>query len=174
MLNQFQIRWWGILLLAVSLVGIRPVAADHIYSDSTKSPWVPIIRMAAKQRNIPSALALAIVENESNFYPKAILPEPKIHTASVGLFQILHTTAKSFGFQGSIQDLMDPQTNIRLGLAYLSRCIKERGLSTIQIACCYQAGFKAKDSVCKAPVIQNYARDLSVKWDKWKRYERSL
>lgn len=64
---------------------------------------------------------------ESRFVPTAIRQEPtyrcpldgSVGDASRGLMQILHCTARGLGFTGTVQELFDPATNLRLGIRYL-------------------------------------------------------
>jgi len=123
-----------------------------------------IERAGAEQVN--PALALAIVEIESTFNPRAIRHEVRLNTASVGLFQVLHTTARGFKFKGSIEDLMEPIVNIKLGLRYLKRCGPPDDLAWI--ACCYQSGFAAKKAWCAGDErVIRYHEKLKTRFHKW-------
>lgn len=74
----------------------------------------------AKARNLPPALVRAIVWQESRWNPSATGG-----LAEVGLMQLLPTTARGLGFEGSFGDrhrltgLYDPRTNLDYGTRYL-------------------------------------------------------
>jgi soluble lytic murein transglycosylase-like protein len=78
-----------------------------------------IIREAAV-RNIPAAVALAQVQQESGFDPNAIGK-----SGEIGLFQILPSTGADLGY--TPEQLRNPRTNVRAGLDYLAQHIKSRG-----------------------------------------------
>lgn len=75
---------------------------------------------------IPVELALAIIENESSGTAKAYRAEKAISDGSIGLMQLLLSTARSLGYTGQAGDpntlsgLFDPQTNIHLGVKFLT------------------------------------------------------
>lgn len=89
--------------------------------------WRPIVADAvARSGNVvPVALPLAIIEAESSGTPSAYRGEPN-GNGSIGLMQVLATTARSLGYTGPIGDpklltgLYDPATNIGLGVRLLS------------------------------------------------------
>ena len=62
---------------------------------------------------------LAIVEIESGFRPEASRWEPGRQEASLGLMQLLYSTAKDRGLKDGPAALFDPATNLRLGMAQL-------------------------------------------------------
>jgi len=62
---------------------------------------------------------MAIIQIESSFYPDAKRYEAKLNDASLGLMQILLSTARDRGFSGGPAGLFDPLTNVRLGMAQL-------------------------------------------------------
>lgn len=65
------------------------------------------------------AEVLAIIEIESSFRPWAVRQEPQIGDASLGLMQLLSTTAADRGFRGNPESLLEPEINIRFGMAHL-------------------------------------------------------
>ena len=62
---------------------------------------------------------LAIVEIESGFRPNAARWEAHKGEASMGLMQILLSSARDRGYRGCVAGLLDPETNIRFGMAHL-------------------------------------------------------
>lgn len=62
---------------------------------------------------------LAVIDIESAFDPWAYREEAHLGDASIGLMQILTSTARDRGYTGDPKGLFDPVTNIRLGMAQL-------------------------------------------------------
>lgn len=98
---------------------------------------------AAQSAGVNQNLSLAIVKVESNFKPNAIVNEPRLKTKSVGLFQILHTSAKGLGFKGTIRQLQNPDVNIKYGIKYLQICTNKHKEKIKNIICCYNCGIGA-------------------------------
>lgn len=141
-------------------------------SSFASDPWsqdriIQTIVATAHKHHVSPALALAVAEIESSFNPQALRWEDHLETASVGLFQVLHSTAKiEFGFKGSIEALKNPSTNISYGVRYLKKCGSEDDL--MYVACCYQAGFGADPVFCATHKgVQNYRRKLEKKVASW-------
>lgn len=101
----------------------------------------------AKQFKLDPALVFAIIRKESDFniMDKRVEPtlekvsDPEaglIEDASVGLMQVLYSTAKSMGYKGSMEGLYDVDTNVYYGCRYLaSRLSKYKDLPfDVQIA----------------------------------------
>ena len=66
-----------------------------------------------------TADVLAIIEIESSFNPDAVRHEPHIGDSSIGLMQVLYSTAKDRGLSGGPAALFDPEINIRYGMRQL-------------------------------------------------------
>lgn len=69
--------------------------------------------------NVPEALILAHMKQESNFDPDAVRDEPAINDASIGLMQVLLNTAKSIDSTATYAKLFEPQYNISIGTRYI-------------------------------------------------------
>lgn len=133
----------------------------------TQTHVIRAIIREAEAQGVDPALALSIAEIESTLNPYVHSRfEPHLQTYSVGLFQVLHATARNeFGFRGSVEQLRNPETNIRLGIRYLSRC---EGETLKEIACCYQAGFYADQGFCERHAgVQSYFKKLERKVSEW-------
>lgn len=55
-----------------------------------------------------------IVQVESSFNPNAISTD----NSSIGLMQVQIPTARDMGFRGTKKELLDPDTNIKVGVKY--------------------------------------------------------
>ena len=62
---------------------------------------------------------LAIIEIESSFRPHAERYESKLNDSSIGLMQILMSSAKDRGFTGTKAELIKPSINILYGMKHL-------------------------------------------------------
>lgn len=78
------------------------------------------IMEGVKLYQIPASLTLAVIQHESQYNPSAISPK-----GAIGLMQVLPVTALPYLREEGIHytsiqtALLDPVTNIRVGLAYL-------------------------------------------------------
>lgn len=62
---------------------------------------------------------VAVAEIESAFDPAAVREEPQIGDRSLGLMQVLTTTARDRGYSGTAAGLLDPIVNLRIGMRHL-------------------------------------------------------
>src|SRR5215218_1139939 len=83
---------------------------------AARSSYLALITSEAEQRGLPAALADAIAQVESRYDPKAVGS-----LGEVGLMQIRPRTAALLGYKGEGAGLAEPETNVRLGVAYLAR-----------------------------------------------------
>jgi len=150
----------GILVFLSITFQSRDLYAYH------QPPIIHTIIAKAEKAKVDPALAVAIVEIESKFNPRAERYEPKIHTSSVGLFQLLITTAKNLGFRGSKKDLKKIDNNIDYGLAYLNGCTTKYK-TMHDIGCCYNAGDAFAPETCETENVQDYIAALENKYSKW-------
>jgi len=72
-----------------------------------------LIEQAARDNDVPVALVQRVVRRESTHNPKAR------NGPYYGLMQILPQTARSMGFRGQPEDLLDAETNLRYAVRYL-------------------------------------------------------
>ena len=163
------------LILAIATSGIQlPSGAQEstnqipVEKTTTKYIRARIVKVA-KGKHIPPALALAIAETESHFrYNVPDRVEPKISDSSVGIFQLLTGTAESVGFVGTQEQLRHPDVNIHFGIEYLSKCHKRFGTNVTRVACCYNAGEFATDSVCENDEnVLQYQDNVNTAYQKW-------
>ena len=78
-----------------------------------------IILEAKKSPNVSASLALAVAHVESHFKSNAVSPK-----GAIGVMQIMPRTGRDvFGLTS--QQLHDPQTNIRAGIAFLGQLIEQ-------------------------------------------------
>jgi len=71
------------------------------------------VHSACRRHGISPSLAAAVMYVESRFQPDARSPK-----GALGLMQVMRTTASRYGVHSEAQ-LLDPQTNIEVGVRYL-------------------------------------------------------
>lgn len=98
-----------------------------------------IISRYASSYGVPVSLAHAVISVESNYRVDA-----RGSAGEVGLMQIKPATARMMGYSGSIQDLFNPETNIKYGMKYLGLAHQLGGGATCQTILKYNAGHAAK------------------------------
>lgn len=105
----------------------RPALPENLLHSDVE-PYISSVRRWAREFELPEALLLAVIHTESRFDPKARSPEN-----AIGLMQIIphRAGADAWAYLTGNQripteaELLDPDTNIRLGTAYL-RLLKDR------------------------------------------------
>lgn len=110
---------------AVATPAPRP-AADEIAA---------LIERHASDHGVPSALAHRVVMKESRYNPSAR------NRAYWGLMQIRHDTARSLGYSGPPEGLLDPDVNLRYGMAYLGNAYRVAGGDQSRAVALYSRGF---------------------------------
>lgn len=120
-----------------ALVG---AAVDSVAN--TLGPWSPLTREQAV------AAVKALIAAESGFNPERVRGEPHLGDASVGLMQVLYSTAKAMGYPGPVGDagqltgLFTPGTNIYIGAKYLWTLLSRTGGNLDAAASAYNGGFR--------------------------------
>lgn len=105
----------------------------------------------AAQYGVPLPVVLAIAAHESGgFCGWATRGEPHLGDASIGLMQVLYSTAKANGYTGVIgawndltntgTGLYDPATNLRYGSKFFGSLLKSTGNDIERAVSAYNAG----------------------------------
>ncbi|MDP2358795.1 MAG: lytic transglycosylase domain-containing protein [Beijerinckiaceae bacterium] len=89
----------------------------------------------ASANGVPSALAHRVIMRESRYNPSAR------NRAYWGLMQISHATARGIGYRGPAQGLLDPNTNLRYGMAYLGNAYRVAGGDESRAVRLYSSGY---------------------------------
>jgi soluble lytic murein transglycosylase-like protein len=98
-----------------------------------------IVSRYAMSYGVPAPLAHAVIRVESNFRIDA-----HGRAGEIGLMQIKPETARMMGYDGSEQDLYNPETNIKFGMKYLGMAHRLGGGTTCGTILKYNAGHGAK------------------------------
>jgi hypothetical protein len=124
----------------------------------TVEHYIEDVSSAVRIRGFANLLR-GLIHQESGWKPHARRAEPKLRTASIGLTQVLGTTARGFGVKP--HELTDPETSVWVGALYLKDCIKhERGDQFFALAC-YNAGPKKNRGLYPKKSIA-YARSVTA------------
>jgi len=105
----------------------------------SRKEYATIIAKHAKANGVPVDLAMAVVQVESNYRPGA-----RGRAGEIGLMQLLPKTARYIGYEGEMQHLYNPDTNIQFGMQYLGKAHRLGGGSTCKTILKYNAGHGAK------------------------------
>jgi hypothetical protein len=116
------------------------------------SDYAKLVRKAAKKHGVPVKIAMAVVEVESNFNPRA-----RGNAGEVGLMQIKPTTARGMGYRGSTKALYDPKTNLDWGMRYLAGAHKRASGDVCGTILRYNAGHYAKRM---NPISRRYCKKV--------------
>src|SRR5580704_2747035 len=73
-----------------------------------------LIVQHAKTHGLPVELVRLVIRRESNFNPRAV------YRGNYGLMQIRLGTARSLGYRGEADGLLDPATNMTYAMPYLA------------------------------------------------------
>lgn len=113
----------------------------------TKIMIIKLIYITSLQYGISPDVSLAVARNESNFNPNSISK-----SGDLGVFQL---RAKSFPNYTKKQ-LLDPKTNITLGIKYLVKMKKECVFKNDnKFVICYNVGAR-KAQIIKHPDLHPY------------------
>jgi len=128
----------GRVLLALAGLGAiaaltPPVAQAAALSDI--AGYRQIAENEALRAGVPRQIVDAVMRVESGYNPFA-----SGLAGEVGLMQILPSTAAMLGFRGTMDELREPSTNIRFGVAYLAQAWRLAGGDLCTTVMKYRAG----------------------------------
>ncbi len=89
----------------------------------------------AKTYQVPESLVHAVVQRESKYNPSLR------HGPFWGLMQIRHDTARSMGYSGTANGLLDPDVNMTYAVAYLANAYKVAGGDEKRAIRLYASGY---------------------------------
>jgi soluble lytic murein transglycosylase len=136
-------------VVLAGLVLLGALAGTLLYFEETQPSWYArlrypleyehIVRGHARQYELDPALVAAVIYRESKFDPEA-----ESSSGAIGLMQLLPDTAlgiASFteGTRFEVDDLYDPEINVRYGSFYLQRLLRKYDDERLALAA-YNAG----------------------------------
>ena len=131
----------GLLSSAILLVSLAACAACQARAQPMpdfidgRAFYLPLVMREAVARDLPPEIADAVAMVETGYRPDAVGS-----SGEIGLMQVMPATAAQLGFRGTLADLADPATNIRLGVAYLARAWAAAGGDICRTLAKYRAG----------------------------------
>jgi soluble lytic murein transglycosylase-like protein len=88
----------------------------------------------AAKAGVPLPLARAVIRLESGFRPAVV------HRGNYGLMQLRLPTARGLGYRGGAAGLLDPDTNLALGMRYLAMAYRGADGDICRTIMRYQSG----------------------------------
>jgi soluble lytic murein transglycosylase-like protein len=128
-------------------------------------PYMKLIVGYGTEFDVHVPLILSVILAESAFNPNAKRFEPAINQTSVGLMQILPTTAKQMGFYGTEKDLTNPTNNLRYGIKYIAYQLNRYNRNLNKTVAAYNAGsalYNAKGNFVNQTYVNNVTRNYSI------------
>lgn len=122
------------------------------YTGKYRGQYKPMAEAAARKYGIPTDLFNRLVQQESNWNPKA-----KSHAGAIGLAQLMPGTARILGV-----DPWNPQQNLEGGARYLKQQYQKFGTWRLALAA-YNAGPNAVEKYNGVPPFRetrNYVRKI--------------
>jgi soluble lytic murein transglycosylase-like protein len=121
--------------IPVSPPTVLQKAVDQPAAPSGQTDISVLISKHAARYNVPEGLLRRVVQRESGGNPRLR------HGAFVGLMQMRLDTARGMGYRGSAEGLLDADTNLTYGAAYLSNAWKVAGGSQDRAVRLYTSGY---------------------------------
>lgn len=111
-------------------------APGFAHAQHAASPeLVALVEAHARHHGVPTALAHQVVMKESRYNPAAR------NRSFWGLMQLRFETARGVGYRGPASGLLDPDVNLRYGMAYLGNAFRVAGGDARRAMALYTSGF---------------------------------
>lgn len=122
--------------------------------------WADLATEIGGTYNVDPVLVQAIIAQESGGDPNATnnTGGDKLRGGSYGLMQMSLKTAQGYGYNGDGSGLLDPRTNLDLGVRYLSDCLAQSGGDIGGAAQAYNSGRTDGAPKYASQVLGFYAR----------------
>jgi soluble lytic murein transglycosylase-like protein len=121
-----RIIWAGIAVLCF---------ASAAYAERPET-YDKLIAAHAAANGVPESLVHRVITRESRYNARLIG-----HCGCLGLMQIKLGTARSLGYEGNAQGLLDPETNLTYGVKYLAGAYRTAGGNADRAVALYAAGY---------------------------------
>ena len=112
-----------------------PTLTVPTIATDARSRYRGLIEKEAARTGLPSEIAEAVMGVESGFNAGAIGG-----VGEIGLMQVLPSTARMLGFNGTLAELAVPETNIHYGVSYLAKAWRLAGGDLCTATMKYRAG----------------------------------
>ena len=94
-----------------------------------------MIAKHAAANNLPLSLVHRVIKRESDYNPRCI------YAGNYGLMQIRLGTARSLGYTGTVEGLLDPDTNMTYAVRYLAGAYRVAGGDEDRAVALYARGY---------------------------------
>jgi soluble lytic murein transglycosylase-like protein len=121
-----RIVWAGIALLCL---------ASAAYAERPET-YDKLIASHAAANGVPKSLVHRVIVRESRYNPRLVG-----RCGCLGLMQIKLGTARSLGYEGTAQGLLDPETNLTYGVKYLAGAYRVAGGNADRAVAYYARGY---------------------------------
>ncbi len=133
------------LRTALRLYEDRLLSEEQLYPYLYPRAYEDLVMPEATSRGVDPLLVLGLIRQESLFDNRAVSP-----AAAYGLMQLLLPTAERLAPKAgmetvSLDDLFRPETNVRLGVAYLAELNERFAANPILVLASYNAGETAAE-----------------------------
>lgn len=155
-----------LLIILLNLKNIQKLIFRQDYSE--------FVEKYAKENNVDSLLIYAIIKAESNFDDEAVSSK-----GATGLMQLMTNTAEEVATNESIElvskdTLLDPETNIRLGVKYFADLIATFHDEAVSLAA-YNAGMGTVQKWIEEGIIQADGSDIeNIPYNETNMYVRKI
>lgn len=150
-----------LLLLVAGVAGAGVVVSEPDWYLRARYPlrYEHIVRGHSENYRLDPALLAAVIYQESKFKPEA-----RSDAGAIGLMQLLPETARGIaartgGHEFRVEDLDDPEINIRYGSWYLRHLLDKYG-SEEQALAAYNGGQGNEDRGVRYPETRHYVENV--------------
>ncbi len=100
------------------------------------------IQAAVTRAGVPLLLTRALIAQESGFDPNVVRGEPQLGDASIGLMQVLLSTARRYHPGITVEQLKEPAVNVGIGTQLLADLLHQAGGDWWRAASAYNGGWR--------------------------------
>ena len=174
MKKLFRLFILVIIIIAIVFVWKYKIE-DFVMKQMYPIKYSEYVEMYSEEYNMDPLLVYSIIKAESNFNPNA-----KSHSNAYGLMQVTKSTGKETARKLGIEFknakvLYEPETNIRIGIAYFDYLLKRYDDNMNIAIIAYNAGFGNVDKWISEGIIKEDGEDLeNVPFKETNNYARKI
>jgi soluble lytic murein transglycosylase-like protein len=110
-------------------------AAGAARASERPTAYDEMIARHAKAHGVAESFVHRMIMRESRYNPRIV------HRHCYGLLQIKHATARSMGYRGAAQGLLDPETNLTYAVPYLANAYRVAGGNEARAMALFSSGY---------------------------------
>ena len=165
-----------ILILLISIIAITMIILKlcnvdkYIMKQIYPKKYSEFVEVSAKEYNVDELLVYAVIKAESNFKCDATS-----NSNAKGLMQIMDTTASEILGDNDATQLFDAETNIKVGVKYLSELLEKYDGNLYIALAAYNAGIGNVDSWIEQGIIKADGSDIeNIPYKETNNYVRKI